>query len=118
MFHQVAAHCAGGSYCGSDATLCGGAPVFQRAGGGAVLYRYTTSGGYTQWYVGPSERLGDCEAPLTTALDAGSSLYSRSQPSHLPPDVAGYGWSDPGGYDYGQGAIHIVAGGGGGGGGR
>eukprot|EP01044_Picomonas_judraskeda_P007142 COSAG03_NODE_751_length_5994_cov_17.493130_6_plen_153_part_00 len=40
------------------------------------------------------------------------------QPSLLPPDAAGYGWSDPGGYAgrYDHGTIHIVAGDGGGGG--
>ena len=61
MFRRVAAHCAGGGNCGSDAALCDGAPAFQRAGGGAVLYRGMISGS-TVWRVGPSERLGDCNA--------------------------------------------------------
>ena len=118
VFHRVAAHCAGGGSCGSDAALCDGAPAFQRAGGGAVLYRWT-GGGYTNWFVGPSERLGDCNLDDYIYSSRGIS-GSNSQPSLLPPDAAGYGWSDPGGYDNGgnEGTIHIVAGDGGGGGGR
>jgi hypothetical protein len=131
VFRRVAAHCAGGDSCPggasarpgwSDATLCDGAPAYQLAGGGAVLYRRMNSGGSTRWYVGPSDRLGDCNPngiryyyySATLSGISGSNL----QPSALPPDAAGYGWSDPGGYDGGGGDVHIVAGDGGGGGGR
>jgi len=131
VFHRVAAHCAGGDYCPggagarpgwSDATLCDGAPAYQLAGGGAVLYRVMYSGGRTEWVVGPSDRLGDCTPSGYSHASAQLSGISGSnpQPSALPPDAAGYGWSEPGGYDdsYGEGAVHIVAGDGGGGGGR
>jgi hypothetical protein len=69
VFHRVAAHCAGGRYCPggasarpgwSDATLCDGAPAYQLAGGGAVLFRRMLSGSSTRWWVGDSDRLGDC----------------------------------------------------------
>ena len=125
VFHRVAAHCAGGDFCPggryarpgwSDATLCDGAPAYQLAGGGAVLFRYMDSGGRTQWLVGPSSALGNCypnSIYYTSAWLSGIS-GSNPQPSALPPDAAGYGWSEPGGYY----SVHIVAGDGGGGGGR
>lgn len=120
VFRRVAAHCAGGDNCPggasarpgwSDATLCDGAPVYQLAGGGAaggaVLFRFMFSGGRTQWFVGPSSHLGDCAG--------GNNYYVSDRLSAIwPPDAAGYGWSDPGGY----GSVHIVVGDGGGGGGR
>ena len=106
VFHRVAAHCDGGDWCGSDATLCDGAPAFQRPGGGAVLYR-----GGTAWWVGPSSALGDCD-PHNNYYRSREISSSNSQPSPLPPDVVGYGWSDPGGYSCSlcpdEGAIHIT----------
>eukprot|EP01043_Picozoa_sp_COSAG02_P077837 COSAG02_NODE_17240_length_1018_cov_3.043526_1_plen_184_part_00 len=141
VFHRVAAHCAvaGGSHCPggdyarpgwSDATLCDGAPAYQLAGGDAVLYRYMLGDnrGSNQWSVADSSRLADCGGSTYmyrtyyyhSATLSGIS-GSNPQPSALPPDAAGYGWSEPGGYDdgdNGQGAVHIVAGDGSGGGGR
>jgi hypothetical protein len=128
VFHRVAAHCASGRTCPggdlarpgwSDATLCDGAPAYQRAGGGAMLYHYGT-----YWAVGgsgtDSSALGDCQSAGRQYYSSKEISGSDQQPSPLPPDAAGYGWSDPGGYEYGtrntDGAIHIVAGGGGGGG--
>ena len=113
--------CPGGDYARpgwTDATLCDGAPVYQRRGGGAVdgavLYRRRVSDdGSTYWLVGPSERLADCYGRYAY----GDSYYwsgSNPGPSSYAPDAPGYGWSDPGGYK----GVHIVAGGGGGGGGH
>ena len=51
----------------TDATLCDGAPVYQRQGvaaDGAVLYRMGFSYGSTQWVVGPSSNLGDCNGDV------------------------------------------------------
>ena len=126
VFHRVAAHCAGGDRCPggrnarpgwSDATLCDGAPVFQRAGGGAMLYRYMWSTDMTQWFVADSVALGNCN-PDRDYYSSRAISGSNPQPSLLPPDAVGYGWSDPGGYDddHRHGTIHIVAGDGGGGG--
>ena len=111
--------CNDGEYCGVfhrvDATLCDGVPAFQRVGGGVVLYHESSPSG-SLWSVG---------ARLPSGEYCGSQhRYYNSkfnpQPSLLPPDAAGYGWSDPGGYDEGRrggtGPIHIVVGGGGGGG--
>ena len=122
VFGRVAAHCtdpSGHGYCPggaharpgwTDATLCDGAPVYQRRGGGAdgaVLFRYRWSDGQTAWLVGPSDRLADCFNGLSYYFMSGSI----PGPPSYAPDVAGYGWSDPGGYN----GVHIVAGGGGGG---
>ena len=138
VFHRVAAHCAGGDYCPggasarpgwSDATLCDGAPAYQRGGaGGAVLFRRNIRGEEirgdpTAWIVGPSDCLGDCNPFLNFYLsDIAGDIGPDEipQPSALPPDAAGYGWSEPRGYYYAEdiGVVHIVAGDGGGGGGR
>lgn len=125
VFRRVAAHCTSGDYCPggqyarprwTDATLCDGAPVYQRQGGaadGAVLFRMMyIDAGATVWFVGPSDKLGDC---YSTNVVYSSNEGPLSGP--YPPDSVIYGWSDPGGYDTGgQGTIHIVAGDGGGGG--
>ena len=155
MFHRVAAHCARGEYCPgglyarpgwSDATLCDGAPVYQRAEGGPVLFRFSFTGGAVRWAVGPSScvvgsREADIDIGVLETCTQGYFYYTSrarltSQSLLLPPDAAGYGWSDPGGYDCNcmasaipeecdgvkdsdrrlQGASRIVAGGGGGGG--
>eukprot|EP01043_Picozoa_sp_COSAG02_P033912 COSAG02_NODE_2341_length_9104_cov_2.666185_4_plen_347_part_00 len=127
VFRRVAAHCAGGRYCPggasarpgwSDATLCDGAPAYQLAGGGAVLYRYMDSDGSTRWVVGASSALGDCSSNYYNSDYLSAVSGSNPQPPSWPPDVAGYGWSDPGGFSSGHGVVHIVAGDGGGGGGR
>ena len=131
VFHRVAAHCAGGDFCPggryarpgwSDATLCDGAPAYQLVGGGAVLFRVMYSGSSTRWWVGDSSALGTCYVSNWYYASARLSAISGSnpQPPSWPPDAAGYGWSEPGGYNShdNQGAVHIVAGDGGGGGGR
>ena len=136
VFGRVAAHCTdpmgwgrcpGGDYARpgwTDATLCDGAPVYQRRGGGAdgaVLFRWRWSDGSTAWLVGPSTTLADCYGGYGYN---GNYYYfwsgSIPGPPSYAPDAAGYGWSDPGGYDSqnGEGPVHIVAGGGGGGGGH
>ena len=126
-------HCPGGDYARpgwTDATLCDGAPVYQRQGGGAdgaVLVRWrprlepTTR---TFWVVGSSAALADCGGYYYPSNSRNycyggyfSSVPIPGPPSYAP-DAAGYGWSDPGGLDSGEGPVHIVAGGGGGGGGH
>ena len=127
VFRRVAAHCTDQAFgrCPggisarvgwTDATLCDGAPVYQREGGavgGAVLFQQMAGFGSSYWWVEESSALGNCLAQ--------QQLYSSSNSgrvSPMPPDAAIYGWSDPGGYDSGRGHdnIHIVAGDGGGGG--
>ena len=125
-------HCPGGEFARpgwTDATLCAGAPVYQREGGVAevpdgatdayVLYQWAT-----RWVVGPSEALQDCNGYYGYFYPSRTPV-SNSQP--LSPDAAIYGWSDPSGYScslasdcdevYEPGPIHIVAGEDGGGGG-
>ena len=52
-----------GGLCGSDPTLCDQAPVYQLEGRkeGPVLYRWSPYGRSSEWRVGPSARLADCE---------------------------------------------------------
>ncbi len=96
-----------------------------------MLFRFMNalgqSDGGTYWAVGASSALGECifrdkrrnNYGYYTSLCVGCRATHSSpnpHPSLSPPDMADYGWSDPSGYDNGEGLIHIVAGDGGGGG--
>ncbi len=98
-----------------DDISCIDVPVYEQARGGAWLVQPR---GEQSWYVLPSESFGKCNY-----VDQDGSYWyyqsrpnSQARPRALPPDAAGYGWSDPGGYQWSSdtGTIHIVAGGGGG----
>eukprot|EP01043_Picozoa_sp_COSAG02_P065339 COSAG02_NODE_9824_length_2100_cov_1.034983_1_plen_205_part_00 len=116
MFHRVAAHCVRPRYAPTppacpggysvrptiltgwtNETLCDAAPVFQRAEGGAVLYRtrrgQRQDGSRTAWCVAPISygRVNVLEICGSNGHD-----YTYSQiSSPLPPDAPGYGWSVP-----------------------
>eukprot|EP01043_Picozoa_sp_COSAG02_P027237 COSAG02_NODE_1598_length_11761_cov_15.902418_4_plen_107_part_00 len=94
--------------------------------GGDVLFRYLGSQslggpdeGVTQWLVGSSKNLHDCRGYgidyRSRASDVVGSLpgvLGYCIPFGSTPDVAGYGWSDPGGYHDPftlNGNVHIVA---------
>ena len=121
-------HCPGGDYANgnSDDTKCDGAPVYQRVGegggvdgGGPVLYRFYY--GYTEWDVGPSDRLADCYADGYSYLRLGSNQGPTGGAPTAPEYSAGDGSYDydNGGYDNpARGTISVSAGGGGGGGGH
>ena len=117
LFRRVAAHCIsgsgscpGGRYANSntDATLCDGAPVYQRDGDsdGPVLYRFF-NGDDTVWYVGSTAALAFC---------SGSNYLESAAATPGAPIAPGYsagdGWYDD---DDGtsRGSISIAPGGGG-----
>ena len=126
VFRRVAAHCTRtdiGALCpGSagtrpsytDPTTCDGVPVYQREGaaGGAVLYRFWSSGGYYEWQVGSSDALRDCTVGYYYRSRPYPTEDRNPPPADSAPDAAVYEWSDPRGYDSSDGAgfIHIVAG--------
>ena len=122
-------HCPGGDYANgnSDDTKCDGAPVYQRVGegggvdgSGPVLYR-VYDGSYTEWYVGPSDRLADCISGgygYPVYLRLGSNQGPTGGAPTAPGYSAGGGWGDYDADPYGSvtGTISVSAGDGGGGG--
>ena len=101
--------------------MCDGVPTYQLGGpDGPVLYRLY-DGGSTHWYVGPSDRLNDCDG------NYGNYLYSGLNPGRpggaptAPGYSAGDGWTDYDIYPEARGTITVTAGDGsaiGGGGGH
>ena len=75
--------------------MCDGVLTYQLGGpDGPVLYRFYDGGGSTQWVVGPSDALNDCNS------DGYPYLYSASNPGRpggaptAPGYSAGDGWTD------------------------
>eukprot|EP01046_Picozoa_sp_COSAG06_P053846 COSAG06_NODE_9414_length_1907_cov_18.771571_2_plen_164_part_00 len=127
-FVAVPARCTSGVLCPggagarpgwTDATMCDGVQTYQLGGpDGPVLFRWYYSGGSTQWFVGPSDRLNDCNGGnyLYSALNPGQPGGAPSAPEYS----AGDGWTDRDN-NYARGAITVTAGDGsasGGGGGH
>eukprot|EP01046_Picozoa_sp_COSAG06_P018993 COSAG06_NODE_1339_length_9813_cov_44.214639_3_plen_285_part_00 len=131
-FVAVPARCTSGLFCPggaaarpgwTDATRCDGVPTYQAGGpGGPVLYRgYEIDYDGTQWIVGPSDALNDCNpygGPfyLASALNPGRPGGAPTAPGYS----AGSGWTDIDN-NYAHGAITVTAGDGsaiGGGGGH
>jgi hypothetical protein len=100
------AHCVSGSLADwaglcdpVSPTTCGNAPVYQSGGAeGNVLYRFV-SGGSSEWLVGPSIRLADCQwasqsGPLSHGYAYRNSKRGRTAPG-APDDAATYGgWNE------------------------
>jgi hypothetical protein len=119
-------HCPGGEYANgnSDETKCDAAPVYQRVGegggvdgSGPVLYRYYNQQDNTQWIVGPSDALADCNGQLLSSRPQGSNQGPTGGAPTAPGYSAGDGWYDYGTNPSGYRPIRVSAGGGGGGGG-
>eukprot|EP01046_Picozoa_sp_COSAG06_P067685 COSAG06_NODE_17661_length_927_cov_110.109903_1_plen_165_part_00 len=102
-FVAVPARCTSGDRCPggqfardglTDATRCDGVPTYQAGGpDGPVLFRvYVGSGTY--WFVGPSDRLNDCDGSydpyLFSALNPGRPGGAPTAPGYS----AGEGWYD------------------------
>ena len=115
VFTRVEARCAAGSGArcpagasaagNADPTLCDGAPVYENAGGYALL-RVSEQGGGTRWWVRDSSSLDDCEFH-------GNQYYPRSdlnpgRPGYAPTAPAYGQWSSPASHE----SISVVAGGG------
>ena len=134
-FVAVQARCTSGDYCPgggdarpgwTDATMCDGVQTYQLGGpGGPVLFRgYSTyQGDHTQWDVGSSDRLNDCDGDgddydlyLLSAVNTGQPGGAPTAPGYS----AGDGWTDIDN-NWARGAITVTAGDGsaiGGGGGH
>ena len=103
-FVAVPARCTSGYYCPggggarpgwTDATMCDGVPTYQAGGpDGPVLYRYYNGDSVTQWRVGSSGALNDCDWRHSNYLASASNPGRPGGAPTAPGYSAGDGWTD------------------------